>query len=172
MGCCFSSAVKERNSGKVQNQHHLAVNPRPSLEEETVKEVLSETPLPPPSERDPEIITPEPEEEKSALPKICAISCKPEEEDGPAREDASEYSEIYSASESLSTVTTNTTIAEKKDDDVTSRSRDGREFSRRVHRSSPVRAPGGRQNTSADRRRMISKSPAPRSGLTENRREF
>ncbi|KAK4770190.1 hypothetical protein SAY87_030722 [Trapa incisa] len=178
MGCCFSSAARERRAGKPQDHllhHHVAVKPRPSLEEETVKEVLSETPLPqklPPPEKVPEIIAPEPEGEKLAQPKICTFSCKkPGEEDGAAREDVSEYSEIYSASESLSTATTNTTVAEKREDDVTSRSRDGREFARRVRRSSPARASPDRQHsTSVDGRRVISMSPARRSGPTENRR--
>ncbi|OWM90999.1 uncharacterized protein LOC116202741 [Punica granatum] len=173
MGCCFSSA------GKALSSHRSPVIPRISLEEETVKEVLSETPFPPkpqPPGGDPKATVPEPEEAKI----ISAVNGKPEEdkEEGGGRvasapEDASEYSEMCSVSESLSTATTSTIVMEKREDEVTSTSRDCREFARvkpRVSRSSPLKAPRKRLYVAGDGKRGMIKSPAPRSGPAQSRR--
>ncbi|XP_059623152.1 uncharacterized protein LOC132266311 [Cornus florida] len=134
MGCCASTTNKaasvSRNNrrslaARSHSSHYSRAPPLPFLEEETVKEVLSETPTPKPSL--PKKI--EDEEKKINEPKL-ALHKVQEEDDynnvdkKPLRVNAEEISEICSLSESVST----TTVTEKREDD------DG-EVRQRVNRS-------------------------------------
>nr|DAD20842.1 TPA_asm: hypothetical protein HUJ06_022305 [Nelumbo nucifera] len=146
MGCCISTnesgeeklaspkhqhlseraLVPELDSSCVRRANGKAPPPAPPpVEEETVKEVLSETPKPK--------LLPFPKihNEKIRKPSLLDLEEESVEKKAPSNavEDASEMSEICSVSESLST----TTMTERKDDEE--RSRDDGEVRQRVDRS-------------------------------------
>ncbi|KAI4322635.1 hypothetical protein L6164_022311 [Bauhinia variegata] len=136
----------------------------PPVEEETVKEVLLETPISKP--QIPVLI----EERKTQMP-VSIIEHKDENFDTKClihkAEEASEVSqlsEICSISESFSTCTTatTTTITEKREDEATSK-RSSREVTQRVNRP-PSKAPRKHPYTvdSASGRQRRAKSPAKR----------
>lgn len=153
--------------------------PPPSMEEETVKEVLSETPTPkpklaaidPPTPKpklaaiDPPTLKPRTEvkEEKKAPepePVFQMIEEKAEKKKAmvTVTEEISEVSEVYSVSESVST-----TITERRDDDE--RSRDDGEVRQRIDRS-PAKFPRNRSfsgELSGKRDRVVGRSPVKRS---------
>lgn len=184
MGCCVSTSNESSALGPQKHQHSSvgAQRPRsdaiesrappPSAEEETVKEVLSETPRPKPPPPVPvlhiPIIKPEEqdyaaEEKRSHKPVFDKIAPEHEEREKKVPisntvEDASETSEICSLSESVST----TTIT--KDDDE--------EVRQRVHRS-PLKLPKNRAfsgDLGARRDRVVGKSPTRRSDQSPGRR--
>lgn len=108
MGCCISTARRDHDGHNAPNSHRS-----PPLEDETVKEVLSETPFhaptpDPPTPKVSETLSHDlQQQEKTALKEGEAVSVHDEG-------DASEYSEICSVSGSFSTATTNTTIAAER----------------------------------------------------------
>ncbi|KAI3804079.1 hypothetical protein L1987_32249 [Smallanthus sonchifolius] len=119
MGCCLSTnAVNHHRPSKPA----ASQSPPPSFEEETVKEVLSETPIAP---------KPHPPEKHIEIP-------QPEEHSGvEIRENASEISEMCSYSESFSaatTATTMTTAADPKKDGI---DEDDGEVTQKVKMKSP-----------------------------------
>lgn len=130
------------------------------MEEEAVKEVLSETPAPkpPPTEVEEENTTPP--SPKLALKKVEEEEKIQEKVPVSTVEEISEISEICSMSESVST----TTITERRDDDE--RSRDECEVRQRVLRS-PARFLSNHRPPSGDlggkREWGVGKSPARRS---------
>ncbi|KAF8007941.1 hypothetical protein BT93_K1818 [Corymbia citriodora subsp. variegata] len=190
MGCCFSKTPPHRRSPPNQprrspprppapafDKTHVAIAPQnagtrnppprppppppppPPLEEETVKEVLSETPLPPKPQL-PEAPRPPPKLQEDG-PETKILISKLEE----AAEVVSEYSEMYSVSESLSTATTATTATEKRDAEVTSR--ESREVRQRLKSRSPAKVPRKRPPYPGDlaggggERRGVNRSPSP-----------
>ncbi|KAE9593027.1 hypothetical protein Lal_00029194 [Lupinus albus] len=136
MGCCFSKRNPQNqnphhhNSLKTQQPHLksnptlvLAPQPQPAFEEESVKEVLSETPISKPHQVP--ILTPE---MKTQMP-LVQNPAKDSETKGPnpiikAEEDVSELvsqiSEACSISESLSTANTAITTEKREEDEATS----------------------------------------------------
>ncbi|XP_041025985.1 proteoglycan 4 [Juglans microcarpa x Juglans regia] len=173
MGCCVSTA---KSSDSLKQQHSSVGTqpprprsdanesraPPPSAEEETIKEVLSETPKPKP---------PQPLGFQSTATKPVFNEVKDNDGDGDDGDDKnkidkfpspvntatdneiSEVSKVYSESESVSTTTT------KRDEDE--------EVRQRVNRSSPAkvlqrnRAYNG--DMGARRERLVAKSPNRRS---------
>ncbi|XP_030513170.2 serine/arginine repetitive matrix protein 1-like [Rhodamnia argentea] len=182
MGCCFSKTPPHRRSppdhpcgspprppAPAFEETHVGIAPQnartrnppppppPLLEEETVKEVLSETPLPRPQLSD----TPQPPPKlQEDGPETKILISKLEE----AAEVVSEYSEMYSASESLSTATTATTVTDKREAEVTSR--ESREVRQRLKSGSPAKLPRKRPPYAGDlagggERRRVNRSPSP-----------
>lgn len=172
MGCCVSTAKPSVSSQK--HQHSLA--PRsdanenraspPSAEEETVKEVLSETPKPKPAR--------EVDYQPTTKPVFDKVRVDDDEEHDDNKKiekflppvnaatdnEISEVSDVYSLSESVSTTTT------KRDEDE--------EVRPRANRSSPAkvsqrnRAYGGDLGTR--REKLVGKSPTRRSEQSPGRR--
>lgn len=181
MGCCLSAnkassaGENDQHSSKVAYVHGSDTsNSRgcvPLMEEETVKEVLSETPTPKPAIAKIEL------EEKTITPTKPALQKIEEEVEIEKKkmktapvivpEEISEVSEICSLSESMST----TTIAtERRDDDE--RSRDDGEVRQRVDRSA-AKHPRNRSfsgELSGKRDRVVGRSPARRSDPSPGRR--
>ncbi|KAL3754583.1 hypothetical protein ACJRO7_001776 [Eucalyptus globulus] len=195
MGCCFSSA--ERGDPHAQNPSRPDLSPprppaRPCCsntgvtrtaaplaeeeeeEEETVKEVLSETPLPKPH--------PPPQTTIDDSAKADAgFSPKPEERALEARtptrnegedvaEVVSECSELCSVGESFSTAsattaTTATTVAEKRETEVTSRDRG--EVTQRVIKRSPMKVQRNRPYSGEQTARRAARSPAKKTELAK-----
>ncbi|OVA20228.1 hypothetical protein BVC80_157g17 [Macleaya cordata] len=173
MGCCFSkNDDSNRNPPPsfpppVLDSDISRLKPPlpPQLEEETVKEVLSETP----SQKPPSFLKIEEQKTNPILPSFSKIEVEEEEEEKKIEKEApffvnqqevSEVSEICSLSESYST----TTLTEKREDE------EG-EVRQRVDRS-PAKVPRKRSNTGefglgTDRRR---RSPARRSEPSPGRR--
>lgn len=180
MGCCFSKVPPHRRSppdhprrspprppAPAFDKTHVGIAPQnartrnppppPPLEEETVKEVLSETPLPRPQLSE----TPQPPPKlQEDGPETKILISKLEE----AAEVVSEYSEMYSASESLSTATTATTVTDKRETEVTSR--ESREVRQRLKSGSPAKLPRKRPPYTGDlagggERRGVNRSPSP-----------
>ncbi|KAL4585126.1 hypothetical protein LXL04_009741 [Taraxacum kok-saghyz] len=119
MGCCLgttAAAAKHRQPDKSKPKLKpkptpASHSPPPAFEEETVKEVLSETPIvpkaPPPVTVDhPQILH---SEERDAVD----LTKKPSDE---VQENVSEMSEMYSYSESYSAATTATVVDARKDE--------------------------------------------------------
>lgn len=172
MGCCFSTAPPHGRSPPrppapafeathvgIASQNARTRNPAPPppLEEETVKEVLSETPLPRPQLS--ETAQPPPKLQEDG-PETKILISKLEE----AAEVVSEYSEMYSASESLSTATTATTVTDKRETEVTSR--ESREVRQRLKSGSQAKLPRKRPPYAGDlagggERRGVNRSPSP-----------
>ncbi|KAF3451537.1 hypothetical protein FNV43_RR07632 [Rhamnella rubrinervis] len=185
MGCCVSTNSKSSALGPQKYQHSLVGSqrprsdaiesraPPPSAEEETVKEVLSETPRPKtPSPLPvqhmpifkPEELDYEAEEKRSHKPVFYKITQDEEEETEKKMpisntvEEVSEMSEICSLSESVST----TTITRDDDEEVR----------QRVNRS-PMKLPKNRSfsgDLGARRDRVVGKSPTRRSDQSPGRR--
>nr|CAN73264.1 hypothetical protein VITISV_021768 [Vitis vinifera] len=164
-----STPLKQQQKQKQQHQHWPSdysrgcegkATPPPLMEEEAVKEVLSETPAPkpPPTEVEEENTTPP--SPKLALKKVEEEEKIQEKVPVSTVEEISEISEICSMSESVST----TTITERRDDDE--RSRDECEVRQRVLRS-PARFLSNHRPPSGDlggkREWGVGKSPARRS---------
>ncbi|KAI3499229.1 hypothetical protein L1887_35022 [Cichorium endivia] len=115
MGCCLGTAAanhRQPDKFKLKTEPKPASHsPPPAFEEETVKEVLSETPIvpktPPPVLADnPQILQ---SEERGGVD----LTKKPSDE---VQENVSEMSEMYSYSESFSAATTATVADVKKDE--------------------------------------------------------
>ncbi|KAK9267769.1 hypothetical protein L1049_010203 [Liquidambar formosana] len=177
MGCCLSTS---NDSAPKKNQHssvgaqkpgtdtsHVrrsnckAPPPPPSMEEETVKEVLSETPTPKPK------VEEEKKTHKPVFQKIVEEEVEEEkmEKKAPVAEEISEVSEIYSVSESVST-----TITERREDDEVSR--EDEEVRQRVDRS-PAKFPRNRSfsgDLAGKRERVVGRSPARRPEPSPGRR--
>ncbi|KAA8519841.1 hypothetical protein F0562_014069 [Nyssa sinensis] len=160
MGCCTSTTSKAPSAPQKPRHSSAALikpsraPPPPPFEEETVKEVLSETPTPKPPV--PKI---EDDEKKSTVK--LALHKIQEEVDNivekkplmVATEEISEVSEICSLSESVST----TTVTEKRDDD------DDGEVRQRLGRSpAKFKNRSFSGDSAAKRDRMVGKSPARR----------
>uniref|UniRef100_A0A5B6ZT44 Serine/arginine repetitive matrix protein 1-like n=1 Tax=Davidia involucrata TaxID=16924 RepID=A0A5B6ZT44_DAVIN len=161
MGCCASTTNKAPSAPHKPRPSSAALikpsraPPPPSFEEETVKEVLSETPTLKPTV--PKIE----EEEKKNIVKLALQKIQEEDDEDNvdkkspmvATEEISEVSEICSLSERVTT----TTVTEKSDDD------DG-EVRQRVDRP-PVRIRNRSfsGDFSVKRDRMVGKSPVGRS---------
>ncbi|OIW13366.1 hypothetical protein TanjilG_16475 [Lupinus angustifolius] len=153
MGCCFSTpnTKQEQNNLKNQPPQHNSTPPPPlpqHLEEETVKEVLSETPIYK-SHQDPFLMaktnTQMPKIEKGRVPimnKACSMSESFSQE-------VSQISETCSISKSFST----TTVTEKREDEATSKRRTTGTQSRKK------RSDAGDGNKIGERERM-QKNPA------------
>ncbi|KAL3714876.1 hypothetical protein ACJRO7_006733 [Eucalyptus globulus] len=188
MGCCLSKTPPPRRRSPPDQSYcspprppapafgktHVALAPQnagtrnppppppPPLEEETVKEVLSETPLPPKPQL-PEAPPPPPPPPKLQEdgPETKILISKLEE----AAEVVSEYSEMYSVTESLSTATTATTATDKRDAEVTSR--ESREVRQGLKSRSPAKVPRKRPPYAGDlaggggERRGVNRSPSP-----------
>lgn len=152
MGCCVSTSTTAKQQQQRQ-RHASSANsrrcegkaaPTPLIEEEAVKEVLSETPALKPFPTKVEV-----EEKSPPTPKLFSKETEEEEREKPdkvpvsAVEEISEVFEICSMSESVST----TTITERRDDDE--RSRDEGEVRQRVVRS-PARFHGNHRSLSGD----------------------
>lgn len=187
MGCCFSTSKSKLSTSILQKQQHSLVGiekprsdpkesraSRPSIEEETVKEVLSETPkalqlpqIPLKAEtiREVEQLELKDEQKRTHKPvfeinnkqgKVKPLTKQPIINQ---TEDISEVSEIFSLSESVSTATNFT----RKDDN---------EVQQRVNRS-PMKLPK-RRNFSGDigqkRERVVGRRPNRRSDQSPVRR--
>lgn len=168
MGCCVSStkppaSQKHHHSQvgahPVRSESHENRASHPLSEEETVKEVLSETPKPKPQQDLQPAGKPVFEAVKDDIgdDKSIDVDDRTEKFHSPvnaaAENEVSELSEVYSLSESVSTTTT------KRDDDE--------EVRQRVHRSSPAR-PLHRnrvrgRDPAAKRERPVGRSPTRRS---------
>uniref|UniRef100_A0A5B6ZUY6 Serine/arginine repetitive matrix protein 1-like n=1 Tax=Davidia involucrata TaxID=16924 RepID=A0A5B6ZUY6_DAVIN len=160
MGCCASTTNKAPSAPHKPRPSSAALikpsraPPPPSFEEETVKEVLSETPTP--KHPIPKIE----DEEKKNTAKLALHKIQEEDDNNVdkkplmvAAEEISEVSEICSLSESVST----TTVTEKRDDD------DDGEVRQRLGRSpAKFRNRSFSGDSSAKRERMVGKSPARR----------
>ncbi|KAD6795664.1 hypothetical protein E3N88_06560 [Mikania micrantha] len=114
MGCCLgTTAVNHRRPPKST----ASQPPPPPFEEETVKEVLSETPFVP-KNPSPAIVNHRqilhPDEPKTETNGIDVTKNLPVE----IQENVSEISEMYSYSESFSAATTATTVADTKKDEI------------------------------------------------------
>lgn len=132
MGCCFSTPKQDQNG--LKNQHHPQLRshapksnatheancrvplplppPLPVVEEEFVKEVLSETPI---SKPQIPILKPETNTQMPIMQsRKCPITEEPSEE-------VSLISETCSVGESLSTTTATATVPETREDEVTSK---------------------------------------------------
>jgi len=162
MGCCASSgkpsAAHKHHQSLVSDANENRAS-HPLAEEETVKEVLSETPKSKPPQQDYQPTLPT---TKPVFDNVKDNKSNDDEEDkidkfhspinAATDNDVSELSEVYSVSESVSTTTT------KRDEDE--------EVRQRVHRSSPARAPQrSRAHTGdlgAKRERLLGKSPTRR----------
>ncbi|BFG27693.1 hypothetical protein CerSpe_139670 [Prunus speciosa] len=188
MGCCMSTTTTEKSPalGPQKLQHSLVgtQGPRsddahdsrapPSVDEETVKEVLSETPRPKPTPSSPppalmpftKLQEHEPvdqDQEKRAQEPVFEKKTKPEdpekiEEKIPIYNnngEISEVSEICSLSESMST----TTITRDDDEEV----------HQRVNRS-PMRIPKNRDPVGQRRDRVVGKSPTRRTESSPGRK--
>ncbi|CAI9280176.1 unnamed protein product [Lactuca saligna] len=115
MGCCLGTTAanhRQPDKSKLKTEPRPASHsPPPAFEEETVKEVLSETPIVP--KTPPTVVVDRPQilqsEERSAVD----LTKKPSEE---VQENVSEMSEMYSYSESFSAATTATVADAKKDE--------------------------------------------------------
>ncbi|KAE7995609.1 hypothetical protein FH972_000385 [Carpinus fangiana] len=174
MGCCVSSAKPSAS----QKHHHSPVGTHPVgsadasenrashplAEEETVKEVLSETPKSKPPQQDYQPAT------KPVFGDVEDNKNNDEDEDkidkfhspinAATDNDISELSEVYSLSESVSTTTT------KRDEDE--------EVRQRVHRSSPAKAQLRSRVHTGDfgakrSERLLGKSPTRRSDQSPGR---
>ncbi|WCJ30668.1 hypothetical protein M5689_012213 [Euphorbia peplus] len=158
MGCCMSSKPKKHSSTGDPPSKSLHLYPPPTpqplrsqaavapppLEEETVKEVLSETPI---CSKPPQI--PIPQQPRCQDRIFTRREDKQEEID--KTPEISQASEIYSAADSYSTATT--AVTEIRDDEVTSK--------KRVNRS-PVKVPRKRPyNGEAAQKAPVRRSPAP-----------
>lgn len=181
MGCC-GSTEKSSPPGPQKDKHSLvrtqrsrsetmeSRGPPPLAEEETVKEVLSETPRPkpPPPLPLPQPLQPKPifkqdyedDEKRSHKPVFHGISevDRETEKTVPINSAVEEMSEICSLSESVST----TTITRDDDEEV----------HQRVNRS-PMKLPKNRSfsgDLGARRDRVIGKSPTRRSDQSPGRR--
>ncbi|KAJ1410708.1 hypothetical protein SESBI_21730 [Sesbania bispinosa] len=134
MGCCFSTRKQDQNGLKNQQPHFRSSNatheeaeycrvaPQPPLEEESVKEVLSETPISKPQQVP--ILTPETKTQMPIVqPRKSPINKASLEE---ASEEASLVSGTCSISESFSTITT-ATVPEMREDEATSKPRSARD---------------------------------------------
>ncbi|KAI4334000.1 hypothetical protein L6164_018743 [Bauhinia variegata] len=176
--------LNEQNGLKIRQSHLISPawkpnrtnedesRPPPQVEEETVKEVLSETSISKP--QIPVLV----EEGKTQMPisiverqaenfdMKCLIH-KPEE-----ASEVSQLSEICSISESFSTCTTatTTTITENREDEATSK-RSSRKVSQRVNRS-PSKAPRKDSYTvdSTSTKERKAKSPARRTETSPERK--
>ncbi|XP_057453075.1 uncharacterized protein LOC130744934 [Lotus japonicus] len=199
MGCCFSKATTQnpqnQNPQKNQHQpHHVRSSlpksnptheeeeeeeePSPPLEEETVKEVLSETPISKPHQVP--ILTPESKtqlvllqhpdpvlmETKTQMPLLQNPPEKFEIETKDVIEEVSEVvssqiTEACSISESFSAATTATTatVTEKREDEATSKQQSVREGTATQKWS---RSPSRKRPHAADGRERRVKSPARR----------
>ncbi|KAG7964179.1 hypothetical protein I3843_09G156200 [Carya illinoinensis] len=177
MGCCVSTA---KSSESIKQQHSLVGTqpprprsdanesraPPPSAEEETIKEVLSETPKPKPSQRLGFQSTPtkpvfnevkdndgDDDDNKSKIDKF------PSPVNTATDNEISEVSKVYSESESVSTTTT------RRDEDE--------EVRQRVNRSSPAKVLQRNRAYSGDfvarRERLVPKSPNRRSEQSPGR---
>ncbi|KAK9285620.1 hypothetical protein L1049_024816 [Liquidambar formosana] len=163
MGCCTSTDKPPKQNPHHENHYHrrhhdqlpesdtfhLARAP-PPVEEETVKEVLSETPLPKPS------VT----HHSSNVEEESRIEPTPMMIDTPIEaSEVSEVSEMYSMSES---VVSTTTVTEKRDDEAMSVY--SGEAKRRVERS-PAKVPRKRPysgEVAGGKERKVIRSPAKR----------
>ncbi|XP_022142272.1 uncharacterized protein LOC111012433, partial [Momordica charantia] len=176
MGCCVSSGNSahkfDRNSAAADEKIYESREPPSSMEEETVKEVLTETPAlkpPPPPKNHP------PDEDEA--PKPVADKVKEEENEIEKKirviptncvaEHACEFSEISSPSECLSAAT----FTDKMDD--------GEEVHQRVFRASPVKLPKNQSFSGDVKREMLpnralnrrsDQSPVRRNGVVGSAR--
>lgn len=140
MGCCLSTTAVNKSNRPDSQKSQLnpgdappSLSPPPVLEEETVKEVLTETPIPKPPT--PTQIDSQPNKQP---PQIHQVKMEPEVTTKPAVEifsEVSEVSELCSYTESYST----TALTEKRDDDD-----DDGEVTQRVNRP-PAKVPRKRQ---------------------------
>ncbi|CAK9151365.1 unnamed protein product [Ilex paraguariensis] len=147
MGCCLSSATTSTATARKTNhphdippsQHHhfpeSDANARdpPQMEEETVKEVLSETPIPKPPI--PVVNQNTPTTAATTKPEVEEPKIEPMVEIKPTAEEivseVSEVSEMYSFTESFST-----TVTERREDDG--------EVTQKVVERSPAKVPSKR----------------------------
>ncbi|KAK3039536.1 hypothetical protein RJ639_027680 [Escallonia herrerae] len=160
MGCCLSTTPPKANHPlsipSTHHQCHLPESgpdardpppPPPVLEEETVKEVLSETPMP----KSPTPVV----ADSTKRPKVQEVKVESLAPANPTDEIVSEVSEICSFSGSFST----TTVTEVRDDD-------GGEVTQRV-RKSPAKIPRKRPYSGEVPRSPVGKSaPSPVSART------
>ncbi|XP_027348200.1 uncharacterized protein LOC113859689 [Abrus precatorius] len=174
MGCCFSTP-KTQNQNQIPNQKHQNAlkiqqphEPPPYLEEESVKEVLSETPIP--KSLQVPILMPETKTQMPSLqnPPVKFETKVPIPIEDQVSEVVSQLSETCSISESFSTATTTTatttTATEKREEDEATSKRSRREgatnhkWDRSPSRKRPYVADG---NFATGRERRV-KSPARR----------
>ncbi|XP_027343329.1 uncharacterized protein LOC113855897 [Abrus precatorius] len=153
MGCCFSIPKQDQNGPKNQQPHLRSHEAKckipPLVEEESVKEVLSETPISKPQEVP--ILLPQ---TKTQLPVI--QHQKVPINKALESEEVSLFSETCSNSESFSTTTT---LTENKEDEATSK-RSNREGTR--HRNRSYTVDGNRIGGREKRPKSLAKMPEKR----------
>ncbi|KAF5745985.1 serine/arginine repetitive matrix protein 1 [Tripterygium wilfordii] len=164
MGCCLSSSNRDPHHQNASNHRHPPSKPPPTppqlVEEESVKEVLSETPVPRQQICVPNLqhkCTQTPSLKECEIEVNAGLSSKQEEEDSQAQ--VSQFSGMCSSinSDTLSmatTTTTVTTVTENREDEA---------MSKRVNRS-PIKVPRKRPHTGelGGYRERAAKSPARR----------